>query len=505
MDRRDVVVIGSGIGGCTAAALLAKAGLRTLLAEKNPRIGGSCSWYDKRGFRVDYGTHMFTRGHKGPLGDALRRVGAGREVRFVQVDDLAEVRGGGLHLVVPAQPWRMPAFCIEAVRQLKIPLSELPRVTRLFYEILTMPRHEIEEWDGRTIEEFIHRYTQNPQVFGLLGFLLGLYFILPPWQVSAGESILCFQAMVKDHMLSYPIGGSGAIPRALVSAFERYGGETVTRAGCVSLEPHAEGWRVGLKNGQQVIARAVISTTTLPDLLRIAGEQRFPSQFVERTRAIRKSYVAVQAKVALKRKRERSGCIVGGWARDSRFDPMHVTREDYRAQFAALDRGEVPIVVPVYCPIPTNFDPALAPAGGQLLTACAVAPTTDIKRPEDTREHARNDSAFIDGLLKAMNDLMPGCLDDAEFVDTMGVEALASWIGKSGGPAVSTGQTPEQSGRRRPPVRTPLPGLYVAGDAAGGRGIGTELAAASAMECVDALLADHVGRRVTDRAMFAEA
>jgi prolycopene isomerase len=39
-------------------------------------------------------------------------------------------------------------------------------------------------------------------------------------------------------------------------------------------------------------------------------------------------------------------------------------------------------------------------------------------------------------------------------------------------------------------VRTPLPDLYVCGDGAGGRGIGTELACASAMECVDALLAD---------------
>ena len=85
---------------------------------------------------------------------------------------------------------------------------------------------------------------------------------------------------------------------------------------------------------------------------------------------------------------------------------------------------------------------------------------------------------------------MPGCLDGALFVDTMGTEALASWIGKAGGPAVSTGQTPDQVGRRRPPVRTPLHGLYVCGDAAGGRGIGTELACQSAMECVDAVLED---------------
>jgi prolycopene isomerase len=89
-----------------------------------------------------------------------------------------------------------------------------------------------------------------------------------------------------------------------------------------------------------------------------------------------------------------------------------------------------------------------------------------------------------------MNHLIPGCLEEALFVDTMGTEALASWIGKAGGPAVSTGQSPGQTGRSRPSVRTPLPGLYACGDGAGGRGIGTELACASAMECVEAVLAD---------------
>ena len=493
-DRRDVVVIGSGIGGGASAALLAKAGLHTLLVEKNPRVGGSCSWYDKRGFRVDYGTHMFTRGDRGPLGVALRKLGVQDQVTFVRTDDLAEVRGPGLRLILPAQAWRLPQFCVEAVRQLKIPARELPRVTRLFYDLVTMSRADAERWDEQTIEAFILRYTEHPRLFGLLGFLLGLYFILPPWEVSAGEAILCFQAMVRDNRLSYPLGGSGAIPRAFVRALERYGGQVRTRAGCVSLEPREGGrWRVTLSDGAIVDARCVVSTTTLPDLVeRLVGRARFPSEYATRAGAIRKSYVAVQAKVALPKKRERSGCIVGGWAREPGFDPMHVTQEDYRAQFAALDRGLVPSVVPVYCPIPTNFDPSLAPGGGQLLTACAVAPCTDVPRPEDTRPHARNDRAFIDGLLKAMDALMPGVLDDALFVDTMGTEALASWIGKAGGPAVSTGQTPSQSGRRRPKVRTPLPGLYVCGDAAGGRGIGTELACDSAMECVTAILRDRL-------------
>jgi len=151
--------------------------------------------------------------------------------------------------------------------------------------------------------------------------------------------------------------------------------------------------------------------------------------------------------------------------------------------FAALERGEVPPVVPFYCPVPSNFDPELAPPGHQLLTVCAVAPTSDIPLRDDA-------SAWERAMMDTIRRVIPGLDEHTVFVDSFSVAFIEKWIGKEFGPAVSTAQTPDQVGPRRPPVWTPLRGLYLAGCNAGARGVGTELAAASAMECVDRILVD---------------
>ncbi len=98
-------------------------------------------------------------------------------------------------------------------------------------------------------------------------------------------------------------------------------------------------------------------------------------------------------------------------------------------------------------------------------------------------------------LLKAVPEIEPHILWEG----VIGAQAIESWIGKPGGPLISTVQVPGQVGQDRPAIRSPIPGLYFAGDGAGARGIGTELAAQSAMGVVAVLIGTLAGLAVLHR------
>lgn len=58
MDRH-ALIIGAGPGGLTAAALLAKAGLRVTVLERLPHVGGRTSTFQSQGFKFDHGPTFF--------------------------------------------------------------------------------------------------------------------------------------------------------------------------------------------------------------------------------------------------------------------------------------------------------------------------------------------------------------------------------------------------------------------------------------------------------------
>lgn len=57
-DDYNVIVIGGGLGGLTAAALLAQAGRKTLLIERNHDVGGAASTYKTGDLLVEASLHV---------------------------------------------------------------------------------------------------------------------------------------------------------------------------------------------------------------------------------------------------------------------------------------------------------------------------------------------------------------------------------------------------------------------------------------------------------------
>jgi all-trans-retinol 13,14-reductase len=51
------IVIGSGLGGLTAAALCAQAGLRVLVLERNEKFGGAATVYRHNGLTIEVSLH----------------------------------------------------------------------------------------------------------------------------------------------------------------------------------------------------------------------------------------------------------------------------------------------------------------------------------------------------------------------------------------------------------------------------------------------------------------
>src|SRR6478736_8971462 len=105
MARYDVVVIGAGLGGLTAGALLARSGRKVIVIERSNSVGGAASSYKSGDLFVEGSLHETSDPHdpRDPKHDVLTRAGVIDAVKWIPAGAFYQARGGPLE-----RPFLMP-------------------------------------------------------------------------------------------------------------------------------------------------------------------------------------------------------------------------------------------------------------------------------------------------------------------------------------------------------------------------------------------------------------
>ena len=390
MPDYDVIVIGAGHNGLTAAAVMAREGLRVLCLEKNHYVGGMASTTELiKGYRFEIaGSVLFPMPDEiyddlgldaSPTFDAevmSVNVGQPDEAPMIFYSDPAKLMDhiadtNGLDAVTGMA--EIMAWCEAPARA--IGRFDVRQPPKTLDQMLACARNETEREAIRTalfgsvmdvLDAYLPDRQRHAMLRGMLAFLAVNSTYRGPYTPGSAMCLAFALATTGTRMMRKLDGGIGALSEHLRSMFEANGGELRlhTKVEQILVE-HGRVAGVRLGDGATVSAPVVVSNLdTTVTFTRLLDPDELPEVIVRRVRSIDHRAAYIQMHFALDELPEFAGpyeLLNEGQLRASMG--MFGSPEAMQRDFEDCSRGVVPQSPSLGMQIPSVFDPALAPPG----------------------------------------------------------------------------------------------------------------------------------------------
>ncbi len=275
-DDYDVIVIGSGMGGLTSAALLSQLGKKVLVLEQHYTAGGFTHAYDRAGYEWDVGVHYIGDMGAKTAGRSLFDFISNNQLQWAEMDPVYDriilgeesfdfVAGkdnfkNELKKHFPEEASAIDAY-VELIGKTNKYMGQITQLKALPKSLVALKgvfgKNKVPDYVFQDTYSVLKGLTDNEKLIAVLCGQWGDHG-LPPKQ-----SVFVMHAIIARHYMHggfYPVGGASKIAETIIPQIQTSGGDVFTYADVTEIIiENGRAIGVEMKDGHKLYAPTIIS------------------------------------------------------------------------------------------------------------------------------------------------------------------------------------------------------------------------------------------------------